>query len=130
MPPPQLLRPDPASCHSSHLQFAAAAVNAIGRKHVKRTSACSTNTPPQLPARFWFLKASASAPPTASHVTQNITSTNVFPQALAPGGGPTSGPLPVLLDTAMVGVLVQHREACCSVLNFLVSPAGGGGGEA
>ena len=28
--------------------------------------------------------------------------------------------LPVLLDSALAGVLVQHREACCSVLAFIV----------
>uniref|UniRef100_A0A7S0WIF6 Importin N-terminal domain-containing protein n=1 Tax=Chlamydomonas leiostraca TaxID=1034604 RepID=A0A7S0WIF6_9CHLO len=41
-------------------------------------------------------------------------------QALGQGGGPPASPLPTLLDTALVGVLVQHREACCSVLNFLI----------
>jgi hypothetical protein len=25
-----------------------------------------------------------------------------------------------LLDSALAGVLIQHREACCSVLSFLV----------
>lgn len=28
--------------------------------------------------------------------------------------------LSVLLDTALAGLLVQHREACCSILAFIV----------
>lgn len=28
--------------------------------------------------------------------------------------------LPVLLDSALAGLLVQHREACCSILSFIV----------
>lgn len=28
--------------------------------------------------------------------------------------------LPVLLDSALAGLLVQHREACCSILSFVV----------
>jgi transportin-3 len=28
--------------------------------------------------------------------------------------------LPALLDSALAGLLVQHREACCSILSFLV----------
>ena len=28
--------------------------------------------------------------------------------------------LPVLLDGALAGLLVQHREACCSILSFVV----------
>ncbi|PSC72289.1 transportin-3 isoform X1 [Micractinium conductrix] len=32
----------------------------------------------------------------------------------------TSQLLPVLLDSALAGLLVQHREACCSILAFVV----------
>jgi hypothetical protein len=40
--------------------------------------------------------------------------------AAAGGAGPAAGALPVLLDCAAAGLLLQHREANLSVLSFLV----------
>ncbi len=54
---------------------------------------------------------------------------NYAPGLLLGPGGPsgvssaTTSTLTSLLDTASLGLLLQHREACCSVLAFLVSAA-------